>query len=349
MDFGKLPENVYERSIYKVIRTTEYEQKTLNGAGLGADCAILPFADSLLASAQGQAFGKDVTVGVRAMYHALNRLAAAGIFAAEVMVDENILAAQVSITLPHSDKIGMPEHFQEPFLRELVRLMADKAIKEKITITSVDSMIVPNMQTALVTVNITAQAFVQEFHTRSKALPEQDVVMTKWLGLEGTSLIAAQRMEELTKRYPLGLLEDAAGFDRFLSIVPEAATAAKSGVSAMQVVREGGIFGGLWQLAQSNGVGLVIDLKKIPVKQETIEVCEFYDVNPYELLSGGSLLITTDNGARLVSELGGKQISAAVIGRTTDNNDRILVNDEERRFLEPARHDSLYKVLTDIS
>ena len=48
---------------------------------------------------------------------------------------------------------------------------------------------------------------------------------------------------------------------------------------------------------------------------------------------------------RLVSQLAEQGISAAVIGRTTDNNDRILVNDEEKRFLEPARHDSLYRVL----
>ena len=121
--------------------------------------------------------------------------------------------------------------------------------------------------------------------------------------------------------------------------------AVQSGVSAMQAVREGGVFGGLWQLAKANGVGLVIDLKQIPVKQETIEVCEFYDVNPYELLSGGSMLMITQGGTRLVSQLAEQGISAAVIGRTTDNNDRILVNDEEKRFLEPARHDSLYRVL----
>ena len=53
----------------------------------------------------------------------------------------------------------------------------------------------------------------------------------------------------------------------------------------------------------------------------------------------------TQGGTRLVTLLAEQGISAAVIGRTTDNNDRILVNDEEKRFLEPARHDSLYRVL----
>ena len=130
-----------------------------------------------------------------------------------------------------------------------------------------------------------------------------------------------------------------------MSIIPEAATAAKSGVSAMQVVREGGIFGALWELAEESDVGLVIDLKKIPVKQETIEVCEFFDANPYKLLSGGSLLFTTDKGMDLVALLEEQGIAATVIGKTIEGNDRILMNEDEKRFLEPAREDELYKVL----
>ena len=45
------------------------------------------------------------------------------------------------------------------------------------------------------------------------------------------------------------------------------------------------------------------------------------------------MLMITQGGTRLVSQLAEQGISAAVIGRTTDNNDRILVNDEEKRFL----------------
>lgn len=230
-------------------------------------------------------------------------------------------------------------------LRECIRWASEAALTNKVTIISAEVNIVPAMQTYYATATFTARAGQDAIARIQGEKAGKDVVMTKWMGLEGTSLIASARMQELAARYPLGLVEQAADFDRFLSSVPEAATAVQSGVSAMQAVREGGVFGGLWQLAKANGVGLVIDLKQIPVKQETIEVCEFYDVNPYELLSGGSMLMITQGGTRLVSQLAEQGISAAVIGRTTDNNDRILVNDEEKRFLEPARHDSLYRVL----
>ena len=339
MDFGKLPEHIYERSVHKVIQTTEYRKITLNGAGLGADCAILQDENGFLVTTQASADGADVKVAMRAFYAGLNKLTSAGVFPQQAQV-----SASLNIAVPHS-LTDEERNSAEMRLRECIRWASEAAVANNVTIISAEANIVPSMQTYYAIVSFTARAGQDALFRMQGEKTGKDVVMTKWLGLEGTSLIASLRMQELATRYPLGLVEQAAEFDRFLSVLPEAATAVQSGVSAMQAVREGGIFGGLWQLAQANGVGLVIDLKQIPVKQETIEVCEFYDVNPYELLSGGSMLMITDGGSRLVSELAQQGISAAVIGRTMDNHDRILVNDEEKRFLEPARHDSLYRVL----
>ena len=339
MDFGRLPEHIYERSVHKVIHTTEYQKITVNGAGLGADCAILPDEKGYLVTTQGSADGADVKVAMRALYAGLNKLAATGVFP-----EQSSVCASLNVAAPHS-LTDEERNKSEMHLRECIRWASEAALTNKVTIISAEVNIVPAMQTYYATATFTARAGQAAIVRIQGEKAGKDVVMTKWLGLEGTSLIASQRMKELASRYPLGLVEQAADFDRFPSSVPEAATAVQSGVSAMQAVREGGVFGGLWQLAKANGVGLVIDLKQIPVKQETIEVCEFYDVNPYELLSGGSMLMITQGGTRLVSLLAEQGISAAVIGRTTDNNDRILVNDEEKRFLEPARHDSLYRVL----
>lgn len=339
MDFGKLPEHIYQRSVEKVIHTTEYRKITINGAGLGADCAILPDENGYLVTAQGAADGADVKVAMRAFYAGLNKLAATGVFP-----EQSSVCASLNVAAPHS-LTDEERNKSEMHLRECIRWASEAALTNKVTIISAEVNIVPAMHTYYATASFTARAGQNAFAFMQSEKADKDVVMTKWMGLEGTSLIASARMQELAARYPLGLVEQAADFDRFLSVIPEAATAVQSGVSAMQAVREGGVFGGLWQLAKANGVGLVIDLKQIPVKQETIEVCEFYDVNPYELLSGGSMLMITQGGTRLVSQLAEQGISAAVIGRTTDNNDRILVNDEEKRFLEPARHDSLYRVL----
>ena len=107
---------------------------------------------------------------------------------------------------------------------------------------------------------------------------------------------------------------------------------------------EGGIFGALWEMAEASGVGLSIDLKSIPVRQETIEICEFFGINPYQLISSGCMLMAADDGNALVRELKKEGIPATVIGKALDGKDRVLENGDERRFLEPPKTDELYRV-----
>lgn len=335
MNCGKVSETVFDRTVYKTIKTIGYNDGvTDNSAGLGTDCAILPFSDSdkKVITAQGYASGKEQTVAVRAILQALNKCAANG------------CTAKSGHIVLH---ITIPSQLREAKLRGMLELASQLSAEEKLPIVNCDVYIEAGIQTVMANAFVTLEISKNDKLIKNKALPEQDVVMTKWMGLEGTSILTAVKLAELEKRYPLNLLEDAKNFSKYLSIIPEAAIAAMSDVSAMQAVREGGVFGALWELAQGSDVGLVIDLKKIPVKQETIEVCEFFDINPYKLLSGGSLLITTDKGMNLVSKLQQQGIAATVIGKTTDSNDRIIINDDETRYLELPREDSLYDVFSE--
>lgn len=329
MNYGRVSESVFDRSIYKTIRTSGYTEKK-DGVGLGADCAILALENSRVMTTQAFANGKDAYVAVRAVMAARNKIATQG-----------ALGAKTYMTL----HLSIPTELREAKLRGMIEQVALLSEQLKMSIEDVQVHVVPGITTVLATAQVMAD-MQGKVHTLKKAEPNQDLVMTKWLGLEGTALLANMKSSALETRYPLGLIETAKEFHQYLSIEAEAAMAEKSDVSAMYAVREGGIFGGLWEFAQSNGVGLVIDLKKIPVKQETIEVCEFFDVNPYKLLSGGNLLIATSKGNQLVAQLAQEGISATVIGTTTQGNDRIVTNEEETRYLEPAREDEIYKILT---
>ena len=137
-------------------------------------------------------------------------------------------------------------------------------------------------------------------------------------------------------------MDDTEELERFYSVEEEAAVAVKLDVTTMHDIADGGVFAGLWQLAEKNGVGIEVDLKSIPVRQETIEVCEFFDINPYKLRSDGSLLIVTDKPEELIKELAAKDIAATLIGRVTDGHDKVIVaSEEERRFLEQPRQDEI--------
>ena len=177
------------------------------------------------------------------------------------------------------------------------------------------------------------------------ARPGMDIIITKWAGIEGTSIIAKEKEEQLRTRFTQPFIDGAKAFDQLLSVLPEASIAVKHGVAAMHDVTEGGIFGALWEMAEASGVGLEIDLKKIPVRQETIEICEFFDINPYELISSGCMLMAAADGNTIVRELEKSGIPAAVAGKAVQGNDRVLYAGGERRFLEPPKADELYKVV----
>ena len=91
--------------------------------------------------------------------------------------------------------------------------------------------------------------------------------------------------------------------------------------------------------------GLEMDFTKVPIRQETIEICEIFDVNPYKLQSEGTILIGVPAGEALVLELRRMGLMAAVIGQTNSGNDRMLYYNGNGRYLERPAKDEIYKVL----
>ena len=86
------------------------------------------------------------------------------------------------------------------------------------------------------------------------AKPGMDILVTKWIGIEGTSIIAKEKEKDLLTRFSAPFIANAKKLDVYLSVLSEAAVAVRSGVSAMHDVTEGGIFGALWEMAEASGV-----------------------------------------------------------------------------------------------
>ncbi|NLZ82698.1 MAG: hypothetical protein GX915_03430 [Clostridiales bacterium] len=173
----------------------------------------------------------------------------------------------------------------------------------------------------------------------------KEIIMTKWAGLAGTAIIASSKEQELLTKYTSSFVDSSKRLTDYISIVSEVNIAKNFGVASICEIKEGGVFGALWEIGAASKVGLEVDLQKIKLKQETVEICEFYDLNPYMLISSGSILIITDQANILVDKLHDAGIVAAAIGYITWSNKRIIKNGKERRFLEPPRKDELYKVI----
>lgn len=297
-----------------------------NGAGVGSDCAIFACGNALGVQAAAVFLLQRPADIYFPFYKAANNVACSG-----------AVPGMALLTLT------LPETTEERELQEIMREADAAAKKLGLQLAGGHTGVLAELSAPIASVTVTG--ILEGTAPRpTGAGPGQDIVMTKWVGLEGTALLAERYKDRLRERYPLHMIEEAAAFKQQLSVIPEAATAVKSNVSAMHDVSTGGIFAALWELAESAGVGLAVDLKKIPIKQETVEVCEFFSLSPYELLSGGCLLMTTDSGERLVQALEEVHIPAAIIGRTTDGNDRVVINEEESRFLERPKTDEITKI-----
>ena len=153
-----------------------------------------------------------------------------------------------------------------------------------------------------------------------------------------------EKEEELKQHFTGSFVDQAKAFDQYLSVVPEAMVAVAHGVTAMHDVTEGGIYGALWELAEASGVGLEIDLKAIPIRQETVEVCEQFHLNPYQLISSGSMLMAAPDGLGLVQALKKAGIPASIVGRCVEGKAKKIVNGEDTAYLERPKTDELYKI-----
>lgn len=179
------------------------------------------------------------------------------------------------------------------------------------------------------------------------AKPGQDIVVTKYLGMEGTGIIANEKEDELKEWFSDTFIDDAKAFLDDISVVPEGLIARKY-ASCMHDITESGVYGALWEISKASGVGVEVCIEDIPLRQHTIEFCERYDLNPYQLISSGSMLITTDHGRTLVNELEQAGIKATIIGHTTDSRDKVIYRQGKAANLEHLDRTSYIKYILKI-
>ncbi len=327
MKIGKLPESVLKRTVFKQLHTKRPE--VLFGAGVGEDCAAIQLAeDEIFVLSTDPITGTAKDIGHLAILVTLNDLATTGAEPVGVMMT-----------------LLLPERIREVHIKKMIEQMEAQCRKYNVQIMGGHTEVTKVVTQPVISITGVGKVKKGQFIETGNAQIRDDIVVTKWVGLEGTSIIAKEKEEQLLSYYNKELVETAKNFDQYLSVISEAATAVKFGIHAMHDVTEGGIFGALWEMAEASGIGLEVDLHKIPIKQETVEICNYFEINPYELISSGSMLIATSDGVTLVRELEKAGIHSAIVGKATKGKDRIVYNGEETRYLEPPKTDEIYQVV----
>lgn len=173
----------------------------------------------------------------------------------------------------------------------------------------------------------------------------QDLVVAGYAGLAGTVKLAEAAKEELSRWFSDEYMEEIADAAPLCPVSPEFWRSC--GAAEWEPADEGGILTAIWNLTGAYETGVEFYLRQIPMRQETVEVCERLELNPYRLYSWGCVLLTADNGGQLVRILAEKHIPAQVIGRVNKGIAREMIVQEGRGFLERPQPDEITKVIPD--
>lgn len=177
--------------------------------------------------------------------------------------------------------------------------------------------------------------------------PGQDLVIAGYAGLAGTCRIVREKKQELRRWFSEDYLEQTLALERLCSGLDISfETYKKHGAAECEEAGDGGIFTAIWNLSGAYETGMEIILRRIPIRQETIEICERYELNPYRLYSKGCYLLAAANGGRLVRQLEEQGIAAKTVGQVNPGIAREIINEQSRGYLERPQPDELWKILT---
>lgn len=178
----------------------------------------------------------------------------------------------------------------------------------------------------------------KEFH------PGQEIVLCGYIGLAGTVYLAREKEKQLEQSLPLHFIRSGRELEDMIRILPDPEIAMVHGVKAMYQIGEGGLLNGLCRLAADSAAGFRIDYEEVAVKQVTIECCEVFDLNPWQLMSGGCVLMVTEHGYETVRAFQNLGVPCRIIGYLSPDKDKVICHGEIRSHLNRPQPDELLKV-----
>lgn len=173
--------------------------------------------------------------------------------------------------------------------------------------------------------------------TPAGAKPGDEIILTKGPAIETAGILSVLREKELLSKYPENLVRKAQALCQQMTVVLDALTAMEAGgVTAMHDATEGGVIGGLFEMAAASKVGMVVDEPAFIYPEEVKMVCEAFQLDPIAAIAEGSLLITVrpEASSRVIKALQKKGIAASVIGEVVANKKRRIIRRLDGR-LEP--------------
>lgn len=328
METGKLSsENLQEMIIDQI---KPIHDDVLIRPGVGEDCSAIAFGDYACVLSTDPITGAASEIGRLAVHINCNDIASSGV---------RPMALMLTILVP-------PSTTQDE-LNFIMKQASEEAAKLGVDIIGGHTEITTAVNRPLVSATALGKQLKDKLVTSSDSKVGDALIMTKYVALEGTGILAYDKEEDLKKVLSEDEIDLAKKMLDDISVIPEGVLAGEFGVSAMHDITEGGVLGAVWEMCEASQLGCTVNQDVLPMEPVTTKICDFFSIDPLKLISSGCMLITV--GAEHVNALMSKfteaNIAATVIGEMTESKEVLLKSGSTLNAVEPPEADELYKVV----
>ncbi len=300
---GKVNDDFFKKAILPETGATN--PGVIVGPCMGVDAAILEIGDQFMAIAEDPIFPGPTTLPEDFGW-----------------ITVHIGASDVAVTgikpqfMTYS--LLIPPETSEEYITRLVQSISTSARELGISIVGghtgfYGAVTVPTIG------GITVWGMGREYVTPMGARVGDVVLITKGVAIEAAALLGSELGNSLrVAGISEELVEKASRRIREMTVVEDALLAAAcGGVHAMHDATEGGLARGLWEVAQASGVGLRIQRSAVMVPPDVEAICSHFQLNPYEVISEGTLVLTVDpeKAGAVLTAYKNAGLPAAVIGK----------------------------------
>lgn len=301
---GKLPQVLLERLLHEYVTT---DKQVLVGPSIGEDATVIEFGDKYLVAKTDPITFVSEDCGWYAVNINANDIATMG------AVPRWFLA---TVLLPEGKSTGK-------YVEQIFENMSSACRELGISLCGGHTEITAHLDRTIIVGQMLGEVSKEKLVLSSGAKKGDDILLTKGIAIEGTSIIAREKESYLKKRYKPAITKRMKEFTKVpgISVLKEALLAnSLPGIHAMHDPTEGGLSMGLYELAKASKLGLEIQEDKIRILPETLELCNEFKLNPLGLIASGSLLIATapeatDKVGKLLKD---NKIDVSVIGKVVE-------------------------------
>ncbi|NRT74933.1 AIR synthase family protein [Clostridium beijerinckii] len=293
---------------------------------VGEDCSIIDFGEYEGIFSTDPITGASENVGKLAVHINCNDIASAG---------GEPIGILVTILAPTSSTL------QE--INEIMKEINEEAAKISVEIIGGHTEVTSAVNKMVISVTVIGKNLKGKSVKTAGAQLGDDIIVTKTLGLEGTYILINDHKARIEKILSKEEIEFGSNLINKLSVLREGKISGEFGVNSMHDITEGGLLGGLFEVAIASNKGFKIFKEKIPMLDITKKVCREFKIDPLRLISSGSMLITTKNGSELINLLNESGIEASIIGKICERGSLLIDNDSEIE-VEPPKRDELFNI-----